>query len=363
MSTKPLPDPNWVRTDARFGCRLDEFLAYYLDSVEIGDVTHQESILRFIADRLALDTEARLWLAWLYAATYSPGTALLCWASFPELAGTNPKEFDTWWCQYGQYVAVFQNERRFMKLQDRFRRNYFAYRRWIGTARQEDKVRGLISDDPAETNQRIHLATRWQMEWSWYAAFLWAGAVKSLAGLPLEFTRIDWDRAITMRNGLFYAWGMDDWVRVKDVEPLPDGWRLRADELFTELLRRARAQRPDLPIDIVNLELALCSYRKFKFRTRYPGYYLDRVHDEIVTLQRRAPDAFDWTMLWEARRALVQPRYLVECSTENREFWRNYHLNLPPRTEPIYEHRVTQWGAHPQDRTRCELVVGGAPSN
>ena len=72
----------------------------------------------------------------------------------------------------------------------------------------------------------------------------------------------------------------------------------------------------------------LCAYKKWRLGVndpsrkttshyRYPGYYLDRQHDEIVKLQNAVKFGVDWDVLWQYRKETYDITYLKEFGADN----------------------------------------------
>ena len=132
--------------------------------------------------------------------------------------------------------------------------------------------------------------------------------------MPIELDSLwlhDYSGSRSHRNGLCYAVGKEEWIDKK----------LNAQEIDylegigRELLSETKLSFPNVAdkADVFSMETALCSFKKlFRKRDgRYLGYYLDRQAEEIKQVEKDGWVGIDWTPMWDARKELLQDKFLT----------------------------------------------------
>jgi hypothetical protein len=81
-----------------------------------------------------------------------------------------------------------------------------------------------------------------------------------------------------------------------------------ADGILSEVGLRFPELRAQ--VDFFTMETALCSFKKIfrEHHGRYLGYYLDRQAEEIRQCEADGWYGIDWSVLWQAREEVLDPR-------------------------------------------------------
>jgi hypothetical protein len=79
-------------------------------------------------------------------------------------------------------------------------------------------------------------------------------------------------------------------------------------------MRDIAQAHPDLPIDFWLMETAECAFKGLFRRRRYIGYYIDRLHEEIVAIPNKdkagVTKGVHWEVLEQFRTECLEPYYL-----------------------------------------------------
>jgi hypothetical protein len=307
--------------------RIAEFLSYHWFSYDIGDIDPSYDMLRYVCSRFELNTEQRYWLAYLYSTCYCGATVYYIYNEFPDFIGVDQGRLHRWW-DTNKHKMLFQTDRLWVKSRNQFCDMVQSYSSWIGPERnQEAKFHILRGQTSIDTYKRCYEAAGNIFQMGRFSLFLYLEAVHVVTGYLIKPNGLDLQNAQSSRNGLCFVWGDDDMLCGHDygrsilTQQEYDKLYVRWDNLMSLL----RAQRPEARTDAWNVETTLCAYKKFHRGKRYPGYYLDRQHDEIEKMQRmNTPGGVNWEVLWQFRKECRDNRYLMECTGHNnRDVWRS----------------------------------------
>lgn len=126
--------------------------------------------------------------------------------------------------------------------------------------------------------------------------------------MKMNDSSIDWKHGDTATSGLLNVFGQDVAAdnfdktgRLSVGAETMDKWLMAVRE---EVIRAGGDG------SVVKLETSLCAYRKFYKGTRYNGYYLDRMLEEVYAMRERYPEIT--ARILEARKACFQARFLGE---------------------------------------------------
>lgn len=268
-------------------------------------------MLQYIASHLHLDMEQRFWLAWLYSTCYSAPTAYYMLTKFPTSHSMTPERMNNWW-KLNRHKLVFESDRRYVKSMNRFPAMFESYLKFTGGVDSSPFKRNRKST-PGKTYEALYRAIdRALYFYGRFSIFNYLETVYNLTHFPQLATGVDLKYARTVRNGLCYATGHDDWVRKKKERmELNQAQVSYLQAKLTQLYKELKREHPEVPTTYRNLETGLCAYYKLFIPSRYAGYYIDRQMLEIETMQKLAPDC-NWGMLWKFRRDNFDPLSLGE---------------------------------------------------
>jgi hypothetical protein len=307
--------------------RIDQFIAYHDISYRAQDIDPSYPMLRYVCDRFELNMEQRYWLAFLYATTYCGATVYYIYNEFPDLAGVDLNRMERWWAAHRSQL-VFQTDNRWIRSRNQFVDVVASYRELLRGCSQEVVYQWIAYDNQhnqgRDDDERQAIAYDNCFEYfsgvKWFGRFrlfLLLEAVHVVAGFHIEPTGLPLRDAESSRNGLAYALGYDHLLTGGDSGrvTLNDDEFTLLSEGYESLLDSMRQRLPGQRIDAWNVETTLCAYKKWhRGGKRYPGYYLDRQHHEIATMEANVTDGVAWRALWEFRRETFDNRLLREIT-------------------------------------------------
>ena len=146
-----------------------------------------------------------------------------------------------------------------------------------------------------------------------FSAFLFLEMFVNLVGAKIENTTIDWKNGNTATSGLLNLFGYDEAAKLFD----KSGKLLLSSEKMDEYLGLVmrKIEEAGGSANVTEIETSLCAYRKFYKGSRYNGYYLDRMLEEINSMQADFPDVIGEVL--DIRKEKFDHRYLGEIGGWN----------------------------------------------
>jgi len=284
------------------------FNQYFWDSYNIGDIDPAYSMLKYIANRWELNIEQKYWLAFLYATNYCGATTYFMIQEFPDYEMIDINRMVKWWEKW-KTKLIFQTDRRWLKQNNQFIPSVISYQKLIGGLSQEQKFLMLKTPD-VFINYRNCMNEFSKLKYfGRFALFLYLEAVYVLTGYPMQPDNIDLKDAESSRNGIAYALGYHHLLTGKKYrrKSLNNSEIKLIHQGLWQLIKNLKSQNSSARIHIWNVETLACAYHKYcRDNSRYVGYYLDRMKNEIKTMESRITHGIDWSLLWD---------YFVEQST------------------------------------------------
>lgn len=310
--------------------RIANFVIYHQLMDQIGDIDPSYPMLRYVCDRYELNMEQRYWLAFLFATCYCAPTVFYIYNEFPDYENVDVGRLSRWWSAH-KNQCIFQSDRLWIRSRDQFVPMFESYREHIGFMAQEDRFQIMLSSFPEETYSNAYKYFSSVKYFGRFSMFLYLEAVHVVTGFPMHPDTIDWRNAQSSRNGLCFAMGNDGWLRGHghSEEQLPMEAYSLLDEDYHYLIDLLKHLNPNARVDAWNVETTLCAYKKWELgqadpkrqtstHYRWPGYYLDRQHDEIVKMESNVPLGVDWSVLWDMRRETFSAQNLMELGANNK---------------------------------------------
>lgn len=285
---------------------------FHISGMKMGEIDPAAPMLKYIADKLGLGFDGRVWLAWLYSTCYSAPTAFYMITKIPKKTDIALGEMRSWWKEH-KYKLHFETDRIYVKNRDEFPKMFFSYIKYTAGGEYETFYRNKRETN-SETYSRIYNgALEGLYYFSRYSVFMFLETVYNLTGFPMLPTGLNLSRARTSRNGLCYALNKEEWVRKKGEAAMLNREQYQylqqnLRRLYTEL----RTEHPEVNTTYWNLETSLCAYYKLFKPTRYCGYYIDRQMTEIEKMQKNDPYGADWSVLWDFRKTYFNHKALGE---------------------------------------------------
>lgn len=280
--------------------RLKSFLNYYAESSRAGDIDPAHGMLEYLCNRFELNFEQRYWLAFVYALTYSGPATFYVYNEFPDFENLDTGRLDRWWVDRGRQEIICQTDRRWVRSLNLFVPAVESYREWMGEVTQEEHFAGMAKGvTPEERYDAIYVSAKKQLHsFGQFALFLYLEALHTITPMDLAPTTLDLNEATSCRNGLCYAYGLDQYLTEAN-RPTPEGAHKDISWAWWDLRKRLEGMDPAPTIWAT--ETMLCAYKKFHHGKRYIGYYLDRQAIEIKKLEHSCPRGVAWEVLWQFR--------------------------------------------------------------
>lgn len=312
---------------------------YHMHSRAIGDVDPSYSLLRYICERYELNTEQRYWLAYIYSTCYCGATTFYIYNEFPDWENVDFDRADRWWAANRDKV-LFQTDRRWVRSRNQWVDMLRSYANAVRPCTQEMWMRmHEVPLDPYTTYRQVSRdAANW-FQMGRFGLWLYTEAVHVVTGFPMEPPLMDLADAESCRNGLAMAIGRPDLNNHDDDHRLTRSQMVLLQEALGQAVRSLK--RLDPSNNLWNIETTLCAYKKYHIGKRWPGYYIDRQHNEIAYLQARVTDGVDWDVLWDYRRETFHDTYLMESKA-------------PKGSLNGHEIKVIDETVHPEGLTKCE---------
>lgn len=265
------------------------FYDYYRLMMNMGDCDPAFPILNYICDRFELTIEQRFWIAFLYGATYCAPTVYYIYNEFPDYENISFSRMENWWLK-NKEKTIFQTDRAIIKNADQFVDMVKSYVSIIGKE-QYGRFSAL-----RDYNGLYELASEFSY-FGRFSIFNYTQALWELTPVKFEPTFFNLKEAGSCKDGLCYVFDYEKYIRKKHSAINYKTLQRKLDGLLSGL----KAQFLYLPVNIWNVETALCAYKKLFWGTRYLGYYIDRQQEEIQELEKRVNIGVNWSPLWDFR--------------------------------------------------------------
>lgn len=281
--------------------RIFEFVHYHI----AGDGECNNVVLRSWAENHGLDLQQKYELAYFFSVTYCVESAIILFENRFELF----KDISSW-IKANKANLLFQSDRKYVRMRDSFERciKYFAEKISSASA----FVENVSENGKIVLRKAIPYVSSWEM-FGRFSAFLFLETFVELTGIEAENATIVWKDGNTATSGLLNVYGYD-----KQADDFDKSRRLslsseKMNDMLKTLLRFISSSGGDA--NVTKVETSLCAYRKFYKGSRYNGYYLDRMLEEIILLKDSHPEISN--ELLEIRRKNFNWKYLGEIGGWN----------------------------------------------
>lgn len=274
--------------------RLNEFVEYHIH----GDGECNGIVLKAYADQYDMGGVDRIDLAFFFSITYCVESAIVLLKDRAKIC-RNPKKY----AAENKGKLIFQSDRKYIRMKDSFEK---CLRFWKD---ERTSIRDISRFDVLDLNKWIPAVESYVL-FGRFSAYLYLETVAWLTGAKIINASMDWENGATATSGLLNIYCYDDEANLYDRER-----KLRKpftheemDKMVEPVLMEIRERGGNDNITMV--ETSLCAYRKFFKGSRYNGYYLDRMLEEILAMQELFPDLS--RELFVIRKKNFQPKYLGE---------------------------------------------------
>ncbi len=273
--------------------------------ISSGDCDPSYPVLKHLAQKYSLNKEDRYWLAILYSACYNDATAWAMFQTAPNYKEANEENLTRWWKAYKSRL-IFTTDRLKVKSFNKLVPMLISYKKLLGSSQTEwfDK---LLTPSPELTYKNAYKALRDVYYVGRFSLFLLTEIIHVLTGLPMAPDKLDLRLAESCRNGLCYAISKEEWVK----KALADEQYTYLHNMLLKLLLESQEDYPNIDVTYWSLETFLCAYKKYFWKKRYIGYYIDRQQNGLQAMKENLPE-IQWGLFWEARKSCLDNRYLGE---------------------------------------------------
>lgn len=303
--------------------RISEYIRYHVDSSRALDIDPQIEAIRYLCDRYELNEEQRLWLCFLFSTNYCVPTTYFMYNEFPDYQTVDVGRLQRWW-EANRSKLIFQTDRAWVRSRNQFVGVFESYqehvRKWSGGSNlQADALRNLLAEGSTPTDRYALLLDRFNVEqFGRFTMFLYSELLYNIGGIPVG-VKFDIREAESSRNGLVFALGLENEAYTgRTGKTLPEDTIAVLNSGLRYIVSRIQEQ----PINprhktLWSIETTLCAYKKHVLRrSRWVGYYIERMRREIVKLQsttgKRAGGGVSWLPLWQFRAETYDKQFLNE---------------------------------------------------
>lgn len=291
--------------------RLSQYLAYHQKSQQSRDIDPSYDMLRYVCDRFELNPEQRYWIAFLYAMTYCGASAFYAYNEFPDYENVNVPRMNRWWHeQGGRERIICQTDRRWVRSSSMFVPAVESYTKWLKGKTQHEHFLSITGkhETPEARYDALYKEASQLHSFGQFALFLYLEALHTITPLELAPTDLDLDKAWSCRNGLYYAYGLDELIDDTETPIRAEARNVTAEKWLDLRDRLTKHGNPT----VWQTETVLCAYRKFHRGKRYIGYYIDRQGLEIAKMADHVKEGVAWEVLWQYRQENYDRADLVE---------------------------------------------------
>jgi len=294
---------NYISKPIEKKSNFELFVEYYRLFMNSGDCDPAFPMLNYVCDRFELNMEQRYWLAFLYGTNYCAPTVYYIYNEFPDYENVNIPRAERWW-KANKQKTLFQTDRAKVKNFDLLTKIIKSYTKLVGSS-QEDTIRSFKTyEELYEFASKIYYFGRFSI--FNYTQSLWE--ITNTRHLPTFFNLKE---AESCRNGLCYVFDRHEYIKRKNQSSPKIRYNI-LDKDLQILIKRLKKRLPSIPVNIWNLETALCAFKKLFWATRYLGYYIDRQQSEILLLQKNVKEGVNWKPLWDFRKEFFDHDLLGE---------------------------------------------------
>lgn len=281
--------------------RIEEFVEYHIT----GDGECNNTVLKEWAKRRNLNLQERYELSYFFAVTYCVESAI---AMFMERKSIS--EDASGWARENKKRLIFQSDRKYMRMRDCFEKAMAYFQENLYDVRTF--LQKVTKDGKIVLRDAIQYVSKWYM-FGRFSSFLLLETFAELTAIPCENTTIEWEKGDTATSGLLNVYGYDDAANEFDKRGVLRQKTSEMDNMLEHL--KMRIEKRGGNSNVTEIETSLCAYRKFYKATRYNGYYLDRMLEEIYAMSKDFPAISEELM--EIRKGTCSKKYLGEIGGWN----------------------------------------------
>lgn len=254
--------------------RMKEFCKYHRD----GDGECNAVCLFQYANNHSLSGKDRFDLSYFFSVVYCVESGIILFQNREAIKKDPEKAAHTLMPD-----MIFQSDRKYMRMRDRFIKALVFWKEALLNYSVDNLVnRGII-----DLGTAVPVVERWYM-FGRFSAFLFLETFATMLNAEVSNTTIDWKNGDTATSGLLNLFGDDAEANYFDQNGV---LRVSVDKMNDRMMKTVfNVQKSGGDTNITKIETSLCAYRKFYKGTRYNGYYLDRMLEELIWYQENKPN-------------------------------------------------------------------------
>lgn len=256
--------------------RLAEFTKYHIQ----GDGECNNVVLKAWAENNKLTLQDKYVLAFLFSVTYCVGSSIVLFREYKKRDGLRPEILAEL-----KPTIIFQSDRKYMRMKDNFEKCVLDHENNHKSV--SAFLHGIIINGIINMEMAIKSVQKWVM-YGRFASYLFLETFVELTGIPTDNTTIDWKHGDTATSGLLNVFGFDEAADAFDKTGKLGAGYDAMNKMLAEVNRSIEAAGG--VTNVTEVETSLCAYRKFYKGSRYNGYYLDRMLEEIYAMKDSHPD-------------------------------------------------------------------------
>lgn len=275
---------------------MQEFVEYHIN----GDGECNTVVLKEWAHRKGLNAQERYELAYFFSITYSVLSAIVLFSN-KALILESPIEAS----KQLKSSIVFQSDRKYIKMRDSFKKCL----EWFRAHSNAEHLACGFKDGFVDIGKAVAYTETWTM-FGRFSAFLFWEAYINLIDSQYKNATIEWKDGNTATSGLLNLYGYDNEADVFDQKGILPFTQERMDAMLSGVLDSIVSNGGSA--NVTEVETSLCAYRKFYKGSRYNGYYLDRMLEEIHIMESSYPEVAHEVL--NIRESCFDHKYLGEIN-------------------------------------------------
>lgn len=286
--------------------RMKEYVEYHIN----GDADCNDVLLKKWADDNNLSQQERYDLAYFFAITYSIPSGIILLKEKDLML----QDIDKWVAE-NKSKLIFQSDRKYVRMLDNFNGCIKFYKDNLQSV--EAFLCGITAGKTLIIEKALQKVEKWFF-FGRFSAFLFLETFTALTDFAIENTTIDWKNGDTATSGLMNLFGLDNSANYFDkTGKIPDNLDYnKMNNMLLITLKEIKKHGGD--DNVTGVETSLCAYRKFFKGSRYNGFYLDRMLEEIIAIKKFNPKYSQMADdLLRLRKSLFNEKYLGELNNWN----------------------------------------------
>jgi hypothetical protein len=281
--------------------RRELYIRWFVWQYRNHDLDTVIPLFKYIIDRQEYNYNQTQWLMFLYGNCYNGATSYAIWNELPDVENIDLEMLKNWNSTNIKRLS-YQNDCKWSKgFLDKMSESYI---KMLGGKSPYDFFNQLCnSSDPKLNYEKVRstiINNVYKM--GRYSTFFYAQALKECCGLNIEPTSMQYGyETQSPTDGLCYILNKEELSsriyinngtqKIKQKVNYTNDIIKMFDQETDSIIIEIKNRFPDIKVDYFTVETSLCSIKKlFRRREgRYPGYYLNRLMDDVRKIEKDFP--------------------------------------------------------------------------